>query len=440
MRRAMHGAFLVIGVLAILGIIGLFVARAHTAYRLNRILADLRRQGQPISLAELYGQPLRGSNAAPIYQGVASQVKRLSERLGKVDWLTQAGQAAPGRRQPDASLHRLLADHARLLETLRRGARADTCRFPQPRPTMQGVAEAQAGRGRLLRGICRTLSASAMDRAAHGDRPGAYADLALLLRVPAQSQQMGVLDHLVGHACQMIAVSAAQAVCATLPPGPGEAALLLGRLAAIQPYRQLQDALVGERAQALDTERMIERDYRASAARTPGGEAKWRVVMLVGRPWIDAGMGEYLQRMGRAIPLSGQPGREASRRLAAKKKHRSLLLADLLLGPVPDIRQATDREAASINVARWGVVVDLYRQEHGRYPATLAEAARAFPKVAPQAERTWLDPFTGKVPVYRVMSAGYSLYSLGANCRDDGGRWKYADHADDLAWQVAQRN
>ncbi|MFZ5828591.1 MAG: hypothetical protein ACOY3P_00815, partial [Planctomycetota bacterium] len=59
----------------------------------------------------------------------------------------------------------------------------------------------------------------------------------------------------------------------------------------------------------------------------------------------------------------------------------------------------------------------LYRAENGGFPATLD------PLVPNYAEPMPLDPFTDRPFVYKRAAdgAGYLLYSVGANGRDDGG-------------------
>ena len=68
-----------------------------------------------------------------------------------------------------------------------------------------------------------------------------------------------------------------------------------------------------------------------------------------------------------------------------------------------------------------------YRADTGRYPARLAELAPKYLAAVPD------DLFAGKPLVYRPSEAGYLLYSVGINGKDDGGRWTDDDPpGDDL--------
>ena len=55
-----------------------------------------------------------------------------------------------------------------------------------------------------------------------------------------------------------------------------------------------------------------------------------------------------------------------------------------------------------------------YRDEHGKYPRTLADL------VPGELERLPNDPFSGKPLVYRLTDEGFRLYSVGPNGVDDG--------------------
>ena len=58
-----------------------------------------------------------------------------------------------------------------------------------------------------------------------------------------------------------------------------------------------------------------------------------------------------------------------------------------------------------------------YRADHGHYPEKLGELAPKYLAAVPD------DLFSGKALIYRTEGKGYLLYSVGANGRDDGGRW-----------------
>jgi hypothetical protein len=72
-----------------------------------------------------------------------------------------------------------------------------------------------------------------------------------------------------------------------------------------------------------------------------------------------------------------------------------------------------------LDLVRLGYALAAHRAEKGRYPAKLADLQPGYLKEIPQ------DRFTGKPLVYKLADeagkTGYTLYSVGANLKDDGG-------------------
>ncbi|MFA7333296.1 MAG: hypothetical protein WC130_03285 [Kiritimatiellia bacterium] len=93
---------------------------------------------------------------------------------------------------------------------------------------------------------------------------------------------------------------------------------------------------------------------------------------------------------------------------------------------------------AAIAVARVGLGLKLFKQKNGAYPETLDNLAPEFIDAIP------LDPFTGKALIYRKAEAGFILYSLGPNQRDDNGTPRptgknvTGKEPYDIVWQCAK--
>jgi len=71
---------------------------------------------------------------------------------------------------------------------------------------------------------------------------------------------------------------------------------------------------------------------------------------------------------------------------------------------------------ARMSGAEAGCYLAAYEQEHGRYPAALAELAPEYTNELP------VDPWTGKPMLYVSDGAGYKLYCVGPNLVDEGGK------------------
>ena len=72
--------------------------------------------------------------------------------------------------------------------------------------------------------------------------------------------------------------------------------------------------------------------------------------------------------------------------------------------------------ASRLRLAELAFALAGYRSDHGRYPPSLKDLSPAYIAEIPK------DPFTGEDSHYRTPGAGYLLYSVGPNGRDDGGR------------------
>ena len=83
-----------------------------------------------------------------------------------------------------------------------------------------------------------------------------------------------------------------------------------------------------------------------------------------------------------------------------------------------------------VALTRVALAVERYRVEHGRWPASLADA--------PGGDLP--DPLTGEPFIYQITDAGVRLYGLGVNGGDDGGVWRADEGAredqDDLHFQL----
>jgi hypothetical protein len=81
--------------------------------------------------------------------------------------------------------------------------------------------------------------------------------------------------------------------------------------------------------------------------------------------------------------------------------------------------------ATNIDLA---LTLDRFRNDEQRYPEQLEALVPKYLAKMP------VDQFTGGSPIYRQTEAGYLLYSVGPNTKDDGGRKD--GKADDIAVTV----
>jgi hypothetical protein len=84
---------------------------------------------------------------------------------------------------------------------------------------------------------------------------------------------------------------------------------------------------------------------------------------------------------------------------------------------------AEDRAAANFSLTKTAVALTAYRADHGSFPPRLADLSPTYLTTIPK------DVFIDSDLHYFRRDGGYLLYSVGMNCRDDGGT-SMEDHAE----------
>jgi hypothetical protein len=104
----------------------------------------------------------------------------------------------------------------------------------------------------------------------------------------------------------------------------------------------------------------------------------------------------------------------------------------LLMLLVPAIQQASEAELRMTTRRHMTIVAFAlaeYNREHGKYPESLSDLSPKYLKSLPD------DRFTGKPLKYQREDAGYLLYSVGANGKDDKGQERSANPQSD-DWSI----
>jgi len=132
-------------------------------------------------------------------------------------------------------------------------------------------------------------------------------------------------------------------------------------------------------------------------------------------------------------PAASEPARKGPGVNAKTRWIGSLILSISTFSPgraqMHADRVATQRELAVLSVA-----LAAYEKENGRYPATLDALAPGY------LETVTRDFFSGGGNfIYKPAEAGYLLYSVGENERDDGGLSERSKGGDDIVVKAGQK-
>jgi hypothetical protein len=93
------------------------------------------------------------------------------------------------------------------------------------------------------------------------------------------------------------------------------------------------------------------------------------------------------------------------------------VLISLLAPAVQKVQDASDRQIQTQGNLQTAFALKAYRLEHGKYPAKLDDLAPKYIPVVPG------DTFNGTKLKYTPMKDGFLIWSVGANGKDEGGRF-----------------
>jgi hypothetical protein len=203
-----------------------------------------------------------------------------------------------------------------------------------------------------------------------------------------------------------------------------DTALLLGRT------RQA-DAVLDDLSRALndvagsDVDRFIEGESkgRLDALRAMIGGRSWSTPGLLIRPVIRHQLAATMKVTADARHAGRLPWPDRIAAMNAIPEQRSWLpelvpfigawrLQSLFRDLIPRVGIGV----ASARCARLTVAIERHRRARGAWPERLTDLDWEGPR------DVFVDPFTGRPLQYRLTSEGYTLYSVGPDARDDGGK------------------
>ena len=138
----------------------------------------------------------------------------------------------------------------------------------------------------------------------------------------------------------------------------------------------------------------------------------------IGKPWLDRDENKYLSSIQEISQMATQPYFKISERLNDVEIQISNLslatpVSRLKLGGTGNILRRQAQYEAGLGMMKTGLLVEQYYIDNGTYPDRLDDIKTDMV--------TSIDPFSGDQFAYRTSEDGFLLYSVGRNCKDDGG-------------------
>lgn len=330
----------------------------------------------------------------------------VSQAIGKHSGFTQADKEA------------MLARNARALSLVRRGLTQ-----PFVCPPVRSFFDPHFSRASAeFRGLTRLLTLESQVKAGRGDWSGAaQSGLDAIALGEKMAGGSGMLGMLVGGACQAIGRKAVAPTVAHLDAKACRAAAR--RLESITASHVAFTATLTEekwQTQASLQQLFRRPHWRGTLLEILCSDTFGKGFGLNGRDQArllltsdDALMSHYTRWINAKIADAARPWPPSN--VALPPDPLSRALADFET-PRPRLRDMSGSRTQN-PLLMLTLALRAYKLEHGAYPETLAQLRPGYLKIVPA------DPFAASGPMrYKRRGAKYTLYSLGPDDKDDGGR------------------
>ena len=416
-RRVLLAVAIFLTVLVVVVIGGLVALQQKTRTlqkRWDDKLAELRKKGEPVSMAELAPPALPDDqNAAVLHEQAFKLLEdiprgtdsRLNELLPRKGAVPKAVDLAEARK--------LLESCKPALDLVRRGTLRPKCRFKRDYNAVPPVLLLT-----LMSGTSRTggfLDYDCRMNLVEGRPDDAVADCVTMLRVADGLKDEPLLvDQLVRIAVIDRGTDALQRVLDRSEPGAAALTEAAGVLKRLDSRESLVWTVRGERCYGIALIRQALEDP-AKFLQNIGTKGHWtRLTALSARPLFLADGADYLDRMGRLQDLVAKPYyqnheilQQWEDQIAQEQEDTAHIFTGKTLLWISKIPLTYDRSLAGIGNARLAIALRLYRMKHGQYPDALAALVPDF------IEKLPTDPFSGKDFIYRRDGNGFVLESVG---------------------------
>ncbi|HET6383194.1 MAG TPA: hypothetical protein VFJ58_07370 [Armatimonadota bacterium] len=427
----------------------LLVIMIHSAavivlgHRVESELAALKKQGYPVSCANIAPPPVPAAeNAAPIYAIIFKRLKtpgykKIDSRLRNLlDPSKPPGSPAAWNR-----IRKALLPYRDIPAEVERAESMPSCRFPVD---WAAGYDARLPDTAHLEETSRFLITEALLATRDHQTAQAFHLITLDLRLEKAIRYEPVL------VSQFVRFAIVDEACRALQTiaQPGNVAVPAERktaqaVARVDLSSSLLRALTAQRAAGLQIFQTVGSHWGGAREILEGGGdgVEQRLCLIwdgtyIGRPLLYADELAFLHAMGQMIDRISEPWRIQDQQL--RYFGRDVPLCDVLtqLTVLPPYELAPKRDTAIARLAGSRIFLALltYKARSGVYPATLAVLSPLLGGPVPD------DPFSGTGFVYHRQGSGFILYSIGPNLTDDGGLNKVAgpfqnfNDPDDIVW------
>ena len=396
----------------------------------------LALNGLPQTSAELnawYVEPPAGQNAATFnLQGIKAMQIDGADQIANLPILGKLPSPPPGipLSLPVKSALTAFVQHNReALQFFAQGAQYEQSRYPID--LTQGPNTLLPHLFGIKRGMQMAEMAAILDAENKDEKPAADDVLLTLTLARSLKAEPVLISQLVRAAGVALAGAALEQVVNRTTLSPESLSELSKAFQSMEDYdtrgEGFNRAMAGERAIHLELlknqDRLVQYLSTASATDVPEGQRHRMIEYLKQarslkeeQDYFESTFQQLLSARQEAFPDRLKTD-ELIRQRATKATGQGLLLNGSYWG---GFARAASREAsclANLRLALTAVALEQFRAAHNnRYPTALSELTPNY------LDAPLMDPFDGRPLRYRKQGAGYVLYSIGYDLKDNGGK------------------
>lgn len=414
-------------------VLGLLALDATGEARLRAVLAEARRDGSPLTFAEIEAR----RKVWPEETNGARIIEAASERLQEIqknDDLKRLLEAAPifGDADEPELGHRWPAEQVEAGQELLR-------RFSDTLDEIDRLAEYEGGRFKLqpasnpidtllphlsiVRTSAKLKMLQMLNRVMTGRNDSIAQDVTVLARHgKLLADEPTIISALVGTACDSLTVQAVERACGLTTISPEQLAAIERILAGMENPQRLYWGMLGERALfvgGFDALRRNDPSARNGLSSMGLPDIPGQSVIPGVRGWLTRDEAVGLGLHNRMVPAAKDPIEAAQVCAQIDKEIVTLpkycLITSIL---IPSLQRACTLHTmavAQVRAARTAMAVERCRVEEGHFPASLDVLVPDYLDAVP------IDPFDGKPLRYKLDDNGAVIYSIGDDGTDHGG-------------------
>ncbi len=412
---------------------GIVAIKGSHSTKANRLPPD----GLPQTLAELdawYVEPPAGQNAATFnLRGIKALQIKGADQMANLPVLGELPTPLPGTPLPplvNSALATFMQRNREALQFFAQGAQYEQSRYP---------IDLTKGSDTLLphligikHGMQLAEMAAILDAENNDEKQAANDVLMTLALARSLKAEPVLISQLVRSAGVSLAVDALNQVVNRTTLSPGSLSGLTKALQSMEDYdargEGFSRAMASERTMhlaLLNNPAKLARDLStASATDVPEGQRhrmieylKQAASLKEEQDYLDTTYQQLLSARKEAFPGRLKVVADLIRQRVTEATDRGLLLNVWLSDGLDKHVNREARCLANLRLALTALALEQFRAAHNnRYPASLSELTPN------DLNTTLMDPFDGQPLRYQKQGAGYVLYSIGPDLKDDGGK------------------